>query len=228
MKELKDIVKERLSETFKNDTQEVVAGKILTTQGNVSKMVNGTQIPTTETLIEISKAYKVSVDWLLGISEDREIYGVSLDELTYEQLAKILDRLIDNNTLEIPDLNETLKTHGLFEDYFEDEENECVDPVIDSDYLKINDRLMSYLMRRRIKLLDIDLEMLADWKEKLDRFNGLRLLLNDNETQELIDAHSPSSYRDGDWVELIEKIAELDYKERQELLIKLKEKEGKE
>ena len=69
MTDLKEILKNRLTETFAEDTQEVTARKLNTTQGNVSKWVNGQQVPTADMLRDISKAYKVSVDWLLGISD---------------------------------------------------------------------------------------------------------------------------------------------------------------
>lgn len=41
MEDLNSIVKDRLSDVFKNDTQETVARKLNTSQGNVSKWVNG-------------------------------------------------------------------------------------------------------------------------------------------------------------------------------------------
>lgn len=60
MDDLRKILPARLSELFKGETQESVARKLNTQQGNVSKWVNGTNIPPTETLLFISKAYKVS------------------------------------------------------------------------------------------------------------------------------------------------------------------------
>ena len=72
MDETREIMKARLQETFRNDTQETVARKLITSQSNVSKWLNG-QMTTTDNLISISKAYKVSVDWLLGISDEKEI-----------------------------------------------------------------------------------------------------------------------------------------------------------
>ena len=101
MNSLKDITKLRLSETFHGDTQEVIAKKLNTTQGNVSKWVNGQQIPTPEMLHDISKIYKVSVDWLLGISDEREIDGIALEKLTYEQVARIItDALRQSRTVD--------------------------------------------------------------------------------------------------------------------------------
>ena len=113
MADLRLITKDRLAIVFKGDTQEVTARKLNTTQGNVSKWLNGSQIPTPDMLLEISKAYKVSVDWILGISEHSEIDGLAVEKLTYEQIAMVLDRLIENNTIEVPDLVLTAEEKGL-------------------------------------------------------------------------------------------------------------------
>lgn len=82
MDNLKDIMRQRLSETFHGETQEATAIKLNTTQSNVSKWVNSRQYPSPETLRDISRIYHVSVDWLLGISDQKEIDGVVLEKLT--------------------------------------------------------------------------------------------------------------------------------------------------
>ena len=159
----KELLKARLAETFENDTQEVVARKLMTTQGNVSKWLNG-QIPTTDNLLSISKAYKVSVDWLLGISDEKEIDGVVLEKLTYEQIARIIDRMFALGIIEIPDLEKIKREDSSINDYSfndaedaeesedGDEENTAYVPRYDSDYMKINDRVLSYVLRRRVKI----------------------------------------------------------------------------
>lgn len=230
MNDLKEITKDRLSKTFIGDTQEVTARKLNTSQGNVSKWVNGTQIPTPDMLLEISKAYKVSVDWLLGISEQREIDGLVVEKITYEHIAKVLDRLIENNTIEIPNLVAAADENGLsssLEDDAEDEEGQIQkEPVYDPDYIKIKDRLLSYIMRRRYKLASIDLEMLDMWKEKLDNFQGLRLLAYNDNVQEAIDYKSPAQFKDGDWVELVQYLSTMTTEELHQLVEELKEKDG--
>ncbi len=69
MADLNKIISERLSKAFGNDTQDVTARKLCMTQGNVSKLVNGEQMPTVDTLVEVSRAYNVSVDWLVGVKK---------------------------------------------------------------------------------------------------------------------------------------------------------------
>lgn len=80
MSDLSESMKDRLSEVFQNDTQEIVERKLNTTQGNVSKWMRGTQIPTTDMLYEISKAYDVSVDWIMGIQCHSALCLMSISE----------------------------------------------------------------------------------------------------------------------------------------------------
>lgn len=144
MTELKRQVSRQLGEVFRGETQETTARKLNTTQGNVSKWVSGSQIPTTDMLYEIAKAYKVSVDWILGISPQKEIDGVVLEKLTYEQITRIVDALILNNNFSIPNLAELAPNEVEYE---ENENGESVPippvPQYDSDYIKVNDRLLS-------------------------------------------------------------------------------------
>lgn len=233
MADLRLITKDRLAIVFKGDTQEVTARKLNTTQGNVSKWLNGSQIPTPDMLLEISKAYKVSVDWILGISEHSEIDGLAVEKLTYEQIAMVLDRLIENNTIEVPDLVLTAEEKGLLKlvdsELDDEDDEESQKPVLepDPDYIKIKDRLLSYIMRRRQKLASVDLEMLDTWKEKLDNFNGLRLLKYNEKMQEAIDLKGPAQFKDGDWVELFRYLGTLEPDELHRLVEELKEKDGK-
>ena len=225
------ILAERLRITFGNDTQEVISRKLNMTQGNVSKLINGQQMPTVDTLLLISKAYKVSVDWLMGISDQPEIDGLVINKVSYEQIARMLDRLIEYNSIEIPDLISVVEENGI-PIYIEQDENNGeqpdFEPIYDSDYIKIKDRLLSYLMRRRDKLAHIDLEMLDIWKEKLDKFHGIRLLENTHNMQEVIDSRSPAQFKDGDWVSLVEELGKMSNEELEKIVDEIRKKEGKE
>ena len=68
----RNITLERIKELKGNDSQEVFAQKIHTTQSNVSKMLKGITPPSAATLTELAKSYHVSVDWLLGLSDQKE------------------------------------------------------------------------------------------------------------------------------------------------------------
>lgn len=64
----KSMYSSRLSSS--DDSQEAFAQKISSTQSNVSKMLNGTP-PSAATLKALATVYKVSVDWLLGLSDKK-------------------------------------------------------------------------------------------------------------------------------------------------------------
>lgn len=80
------VLKERMKEAFGSDNQETVAQKLCTTQGNISKLLTGKQMPTMDLVYLIAKNYKVSVDWLLGLSERKQpiqlgTYGSVVEDL---------------------------------------------------------------------------------------------------------------------------------------------------
>ena len=80
----KKAIAERLKEIM-NDSQDTIASKLNMTQGNVSKLLSGTQLPTTDTLYRISEVYGVSTDWILGLSEKKHI---ATSEVTYADVLK--------------------------------------------------------------------------------------------------------------------------------------------
>ncbi len=67
--------KNRLRETFGEDSQETAGKKIGVGQGNVSKLMSSSspQLPRADTLFRIAEEYNVSIDWLLGVSEKKQI-----------------------------------------------------------------------------------------------------------------------------------------------------------
>ncbi len=233
MDEWKAVLKERLAEIFKNETQEVISRKLNMTQGNISKWVSGPQIPTADTLLEISKAYKVSVDWLLGISDQKEIDGVVVEKLTYEQVARILDRLLENGSIEIPDLNEVHQEEDFDYDFGDLDEEESdgskskPEPVLDSDYLKIKDRILSYMMRRRKKIYEIGPDMVVFWKDKsLPNFKGVKIADYTGNMEEAIDTKGWANFQDDAlWIETIRELSEMTEEERQKLIDEANQKE---
>lgn len=208
----KEILKKRLKEAFGDETEDTVAVKIFTTQGNVSKWLNGKGTPSISSLKEISRAYKVSVDWLLGISNEKEIDGIAIEKLTYEQAALFIDKMIELGIVEIPDLEQVARDVRSDKDYSHN-------PRYDSDYIKINDRLLSYMLRRRYKVYDIGEDFVDLWKDNsLPVFRGLRLLKYSKETEKLMDSQNWTSFKDGDWVALVNSIADMT---QDEVLIEL-------
>lgn len=224
MAELNKILKERLSKIFEGETQGITAKKLNTTQGNVSKWKSGQQLPTTDMIYIIAKTYKVSVDWLLGISDEPEVDGLVLDKLTYEQVSKVFDKLIENKSIEIPNIVEIAIENGL---YLSSEESEDVSLIYNPDHIKIKDRLLSHIMRRRYKVSDPDVNMLDTWRDQLASFHESRLLKYNENIEKEIDAKSPAQFDEGDWAELIEKLSKLTEDELEKMASKIDEKEGK-
>lgn len=227
----KDITKQRLSEIFQGETQEITAKKLNTTQSNVSKWVNvnSQQLPAPDMLRDISKTYKVSVDWLLGISDRKEIDGVTVEKLTYEQVTKIIDWLIEMGTITIPDLQQ-LKDNQNGYIGPDDEEVLSKRPNFDSDYMKVNDRVLSYMLRRRVKFYELGKEVVEFWKDKtLANYRDVPLLRYTGNMQNAIDAHRWVTFTDGDWVELVRKLEAMTEEERAAMIERAKknEKDGK-
>ena len=87
MVDIYEVVSKRLSKIFEGEVQEVTAKKLNVVQSTISKWLTGQLIPQTEVLSDISKIYGVSVDWILGISGEKQVNGIALEELTYEQIV---------------------------------------------------------------------------------------------------------------------------------------------
>lgn len=106
----KELVGKRLKETFGSSSQESVAKTLCTSQGNISKWIAGKAYPSTENLLLISKHYNVSVDWLLGLSDRKDITSAPKN-LSYESCADTLLNLIQRNALASPDEKNKKETY---------------------------------------------------------------------------------------------------------------------
>lgn len=69
-------------------TQEELAIKIHTDKKQISRWESGGSVPHAETLIELSRILSVSVDYLLGISDEPTI-RVRVDNLSVEEMGII-------------------------------------------------------------------------------------------------------------------------------------------
>ncbi|MBQ3546503.1 MAG: helix-turn-helix transcriptional regulator [Lachnospiraceae bacterium] len=231
MDDLKDIIKERLAELFEKETQEVTAGRLQTSQGNISKWLTGTQLITTDNLYRIARIYGVSIDWILGLSNVRDKNGLNIDALTYEQVARIMDRLIINDNMKILNHKEAVRQNSD-DDYGEIESSGIrieIRPDDNSDYIKIKDRLLSYMLRRRYKIYDVGNDMVDYWyNNSLPNFKGLKVVNNTGNMQDALDAKGWANLQDADWISLIEEISKLSEEERTALIqeIENKKKEG--
>lgn len=225
---------ERLAETFEGETQEITSGRLNTTQSNISKWLNGQQTPTTATLYQIARTYNVSVDWLLGLSEVKEIDGVAFDKITYEQAFRFIDRLMKMNNISLANLAEIVGDEeseydfGDIDEEVGDNEQEVLIERYDPDYIKITDRLLSYLFRLRFKTAGVSEDIMEMWKEKeIPNFKRLRLVNNTGNMTEALDAKGWAQFKAGDWIDTIEQLRDMNEEDRQRIIDKAKKvKEG--
>ena len=142
---------ERLRKVFAADTQQQIADKINTTQGNVSKILNGKQSLTLENIYLISKAYGVSVDWLLGVN--RPMNNESVIECS--SYSKITNSLL-----------EVIHKGG---DYTEEKLVKAI--------ITINDPILTKLLKKGVALSNADKKYYVAWKENdLPRSDETELL----------------------------------------------------
>ena len=151
-----ELFRSRLKEAFGADTQKMVAEKLHTTQGNVSKWLSSPQQPELDTLYNISETYKVSVDWLLGLSEQKRIMKSS-SKTTYALLAEALCDLRWHQAAEI---NDGLRPKGHI-------------------FMEIKDPLLNMLIDKGFKLISTDRDIYEEWVEtRLSLFEDAELIWN--------------------------------------------------
>ena len=148
----KEILSSRLREAFGDDSQETVGKNLNMTQGNVSKLLSGSQHPTLETIFHIAKAYNVSVDWLLGISENKRSIKTS-NAVAYVSVVESLISLCQHGTAAITDEH----SNGMV--------------------IKVTDPLIKFLVKKSLALSRADTELYQSWKEtKLALFDDKPLI----------------------------------------------------
>ena len=146
-----EILRKRLREAFGSDSQDTIGAKLNMTQGNVSKLLSGSQQPTLETVYAISKTYDVSVDWLLGISDVKQIQKRD-KQTTYSTAIKVVMAILENGG-EIESVDETGVT------------------------IRSRDMLFSTLLSKASQISKIDHELYRRWvATKLSLFDEKPIL----------------------------------------------------
>ncbi len=191
----------RLRELFGSEKQNEIAEKLFTSQSNVSKWKRGKGFPGANTLQFIAERYGVSIDWLLGLSDEKEIHSVEPEQITYEHLIQILDVLLTRSILVVPNLNELLPEpqEKAGPGNAGDDENEAVEdesahgereyfslPSDYADYLKVNDQAISFLLRRMFIVKKVGPEELDDAKRRWKLFEGIKLGDNNGNLQQYL------------------------------------------
>lgn len=173
-----EVLKQRLREILGNDSQENVGKKLNMTQGNVSKLLSGTQQPTLESIYHIAGIYDVSVDWILGLSDKKSI-AKNGDETTYETAVKSILDLIHRHTAEIDFSNNRAFS------------------------IKIEDPLADALTRKGKGLADADWASYLQWRNtRLSMFESKPLLFDVGwEYSKLLSFVGPAS-SEAHWLEV--------------------------
>lgn len=145
------VIKERLKEIFGTDSQTEVGRKLDMTQGNVSKLLAGQQ-PAIDTIYRIAEVYGVSVDWLLGLSENKNIPQKDVG-ISYSETVKVLH---------------AMWLYGVAD--IQKKDNRIIGFTIKDPMLKV-------LLSKHEVLFATDMEIFKEWgKEKLSLFDDKQLL----------------------------------------------------
>ena len=192
MESLLDVISSRLKELFAGETDAVAADKLRMTQGNLNKIKNGKQTPMLDTLKLISQKYHVSV----GLKDDRDVHSINIENLDYSQVFMVMDKLQVNQTVMPAQADEAVRSAT---DENLDKSRSVSTKGVDYDLFRINDPVLSFMLRRRGKLIEVDQSLLDDWKEKhLPEYRGLPLLEGSDAMKEYMSSRRTGN-SDGDW-----------------------------
>lgn len=235
MDDFRDVFPKRLMELFGDMTQDELSEHYHVSQTAVSRWKTGKNFPNADTLHQIATEHNVSIDWLLGFSDKRNRDDAFDEtELTYEHAIKILDMFLGKGIIVIPDLNSFTDEVVSEEPELESDEEDPSpppprEPRLDSDVLLVTDRALSYLLRRRLKLMAVGEDAYEYWKEHWDVFGGISLLDYSGSMKEAMDTLPLAEYtKDGDWARLLREMSPLTEENLKDMIAKHKEKEGKE
>ena len=193
------ILQERLKETFNGESQETTAKKLDLVQSSISKILKGDQMPSADTLCTISKKYGVSVDWLLGLKKEKDVSPIDFNGLDYRQAFLMLNKLYETNTISLQTVKEeTVERESS--DSEDEDENETSTVGVNYDVLIINDPVISFMLRRRMKLIGVDPEYFNDWCEKhLDQYKDVPVIDADEDMRKYFAKQQTGKFSDGDW-----------------------------
>lgn len=171
-----DVIRARLKETFGAEQQEVTAGRLNVVQGTISKVLSGNQTLTLEMAYHIAQEYQVSVDWLLGLSEEKQ--NIKTVETSYASATRVLADLKNCGAISSP-------------------------PHTDNFFFKIDDPILLYLYSKGRKLLEADREFYKDWiTNKLNAFADKEVLYSLAWKDENVMFLTGEASKDEHWLEV--------------------------
>ena len=182
-----ELIRERLRSAFGSESQETIAGKLNMSQGNVSKLLSGSQLPALDTLCGIAEIYNVSVDWLLGLSEQMKIRPKNESE-SYALTTEVITNAIKRGGEAIFDGNPW-----------------------DVVTIKIKDPLLKFLLNKSLVLSRTDNELCSDWKSsKLSEFDEWPLVYESTWREDPVCFLASEAKIESDWIQVLEEAKRLD------------------
>ena len=171
-----ETIRARLKETFGTEPQESTAGRLNVVQGTISKLLTGSQTLTLEMAYNVAKEYGVSVDWLLGLSDEKQ--NIEIAETNYASATRVLSDLKNCGAISSP-------------------------PNTSDIFFKIDDPMLLYLYRKGRKLLEADREFYKDWiTNKLNMFADKEVLYSMAWKDDNALFLSGEAFKDEHWLEV--------------------------
>ncbi|MCI8790884.1 MAG: helix-turn-helix transcriptional regulator [Lachnospiraceae bacterium] len=175
-KQDKDIFIKRFGEVMGAATQKQFAEKLHTTQTTISKILNGKSDPSLEILKTIVEEYGVSLDWLLGLCEEKYIHNVSVHKLTYPYVLSVFYELLQGGNISVKiTSNENSDVPDTWEDRLYGHEQNCAlilkDVVLKELMLKLNSdiRISKKAAESWKDSVSDDFKELLDWNDEKTR-----------------------------------------------------------
>ena len=191
-----NITLERIKELKGNDSQEVFAQKIHTTQSNISKMLKGMTPPSAATLTELAKTYHVSVDWLLGLSDEKETgpkvqsHKLTTETVTYADAMAVLEVLYQKGSVNI----------GYY--------NNGYDSEPDPSTIYVKDKVLSYFLDNRFRYSGGSQNIYDIWlKQAMEVYDKYLLLQWTDSVNTIYEQNAPNPLSDEAIASLIDDIA---------------------
>ena len=191
-----NITLDRIKELKGNDSQEVFAQKIHTTQSNISKMLKGMTPPSAATLTELAKTYHVSVDWLLGLSDEKETgpkvqsHKLTAETVTYADAMAVLEVLYQKDSVNI----------GYY--------NNGYDSEPDPSMIYVKDKVLSYFLDNRFRYSGGSQNIYDIWlKQAIEVYDKYLLLQWTDSVNTIYEQNVPNPLSDEAIASLVDDIA---------------------
>ncbi len=184
--EMDNVVYHRIEQLMGTMSQKDFADSIGTVQSNISRIKNGAP-PSAGLLLAIADQYNVSVDWLLGRTEEEKVVTAPRgSSTTYADVMTILDILFKRNTIETK---------------VDENGKEITSEIV------INDKALQYLLLNYSLLRDGSTEVKeARMQSVSDTFSETRVVKWDNKSERIFAEAIPGRANDQLVVRAIQRI----------------------